>query len=200
MEQNHCDEEFFDIFRMYKTIWEMLTDRGYDINDSFLKMNMDDFKKNIKIYDNLIYQPKNGHNHLNKLCIFFCKEDNVGAKLIQQEFLPYVNENNCKQGIIILKKTITTQAKKNILENISDIRIELFTRDELLVNITKNFLVPRFFLIEDKNFLKQYNISESQLPRTNTNDPIIRYFGFKKGQLVKTINKLDNTINYRYVV
>ncbi|KAG6484486.1 hypothetical protein ZIOFF_053004 [Zingiber officinale] len=77
---------------------------------------------------------------------------------------------------------------------------------ELLVNITKHVLMPKHELLttdEKQDLLKKYNVGESQFPRMLESDPVSRYHGLKKGQIVKVTYEGELTgshVTYRCVL
>lgn len=84
-------------------------------------------------------------------------------------------------------------------------KAEHFKEEDLLVNITKHELVPKHILLSDdekKVLLDRYRLRETQLPRIQKDDPVSKYLGLKRGQVVKIIRKSETAgryASYRWV-
>ena len=102
--------------------------------------------------------------------------------------------------IIVYKDNATPVAKK-IVSDSNEMVIELFNEDELKYNITKHYLVPLHELVVFENneeydiFKKKYG---NNLPVILKTDPVARFYGFKKGDIIKVTRK-NGYIAYRIV-
>ena len=74
------------------------------------------------------------------------------------------------------------------------------------VNILKHILVPHHAVLteeEKKELLEKYNISEKQLPKILSKDPVVKALGAKPGDVIKIIREnpfAGKSVYYRIVV
>lgn len=127
----------------------------------------------------------------------FNGDSNVGIKQMRL-FAHHIVQNNFHTGIFIAQGTVTPAALK-IIPTVKPSEIEVFTEGDLLVNITRHELVPKHVLLsgeEKKALLERYRVKESQLPRIQQGDPVARYLGLRRGQVVRIIRKSETAGRY----
>ena len=77
------------------------------------------------------------------------------------------NVDDLLTTILIVRSGATAIARKSLAE-LGVFSIEIFSQEELLVNITKHELVPQHYIISDSEkteLLKKYRVRDSQLPK-----------------------------------
>lgn len=126
----------------------------------------------------------------------FSTEASVGIKHLRV-FAQFLHDHNYYSGVYITSAPVTTSALKQ--SSNLPIGIEIFAEQDLLVNITKHELVPKHILLspeEKKALLERYRLKETQLPRIRTEDPVAKYLGLRRGQVVKIIRKSETAGRY----
>jgi DNA-directed RNA polymerases I, II, and III subunit RPABC1 len=195
------------LYRIRKTLFEMLSDRGFVIPSKHLHETLEQFNQ----YWNdilarggsrrdLVILVQHSLNPSTHLIVFFPEESNkkIGVKPIR-ELAEKMEEKNITKGIIITQAPLTAFAKSAVGEAAPKLEIEVFMESELLVNITKHELVPKHVLLtseEKKVLLARYKVRENQLPRILVSDPVARYFGMRKGEVVKIIRPSETAGRY----
>jgi len=92
------------------------------------------------------------------------------------------------------------------LQNVPGFHFEHFTDSEMMVDITEHELVPEHVVLNDvdkADLLRRYEMLETQLPRIHVHDPVARFYGMKKGQVVKIIRPSETAgryVTYRYCI
>jgi len=98
---------------------------------------------------------------------------------------------------LVLQDTLTPTATKilNILPMSMNITINLFTEAELQINVTKHEKVDMIHEVcskkEKEEIMTGYSVNGSQLPHMFINEPIIKFMGAKKGDLIKIHRKSE---------
>lgn len=130
----------------------------------------------------------------NNVIIFNCNEALTIHSL--KLYLKIMNDNDIKHCIIVYNDKITPSARKII--DISEFEIEVFTTNEMSINITKHKYYFPHIKLEDSEKKKLLDKYGKHIPIILKHDPVVRYLNFKKGDVLKIIRK-DNFIHYRLV-
>lgn len=183
-----------DVITSFGVIKEMLEDRG--INISSLKNFSDKelgvmsktnsiFSLDVNEHFKIIYY-MNQKFKINDLKKYFSSEDKV---------------------ILIFKEKINNLNIKNLKEQ--DLHsVEIFNIRELLFNISRHQLQPKFDILRDEKeinmILEKYQIkSKSNLPIILKTDPMSKYLDLNTGDIVKITRVSPSSaeaIVYRYCV
>ena len=195
-------EEQSRLYKVWKTLNEMMEDRGYEKNKN-ANMNKEEFiqefSKQAKL--NGVFTKIDPNNPDNVFRTYY--EYNPDPKLNMDtiknlvEFMKSFNKIN--SGILISAGKLTQQAKLRIMEINTHIPVETFSIGELVVNITKHVLVPKHILLkpeEKDQLLKRYRIKPSQLPKIYITDPVAKYLGLKRGDVVKIVRFSETAGKY----
>jgi len=116
-----------------------------------------------------------------------------------------MQEENIHRAVIIVQQGMTPSAKQSLVDMAPKYILEQFLESELLINITEHELVPEHVVMtpeEKQELLQRYKLKENQLMRIQVGDPVARYFGLKRGQVVKIIRSSETAgryISYRLV-
>lgn len=193
-------------WRVRRTIFEMLADRGYAVSDKFKNETLDEFRalwsqtesegggrERLIILLGKMDEPKD------KIIVFF-PEDNkrVGVKPIRL-LAEKMDEKQISRAILVVQQPLTGFARTAISEAAPRMMIEVFHENELVINITHHDLVSKHIPMDEKakkQVLDRYSVRESQMPRIQVTDPVARYFGMKKGDLVKIVRPSETAGRY----
>ena len=127
----------------------------------------------------------------------FANDASVGIKQLKN-FAQELSKNAYWTGIYVTAVPPTPSALK-IVPSVLPTVMEIFREDDLLVNISKHELVPKHTLLsaeDKKRLLERYRLKETQLPRIRMDDPMARYLGLRRGQVVKIIRKSETAGRY----
>ena len=155
---------------VYKTLREMLEDRGYDHVE--------------KEDPNTVIATNSATNE--NLLAYFVIDVKVSVK--KMKYIKELVENaNFTHLIIIYKSSITSFAKQFISSDLN-LYVQSFSEKELSFNITKHKLVPKHRKCsnEEKNaVLKKYKTPLKNYPVISHQDAVSRYYAFAPGDLVE---------------
>jgi DNA-directed RNA polymerase I, II, and III subunit RPABC1 len=174
----------------------MLKDRGYEIPDDsslsyedFVAWVGEDFEEAKDSMTQTFWRGERG------LTIFWVNNLGTGdVKMIYEA----IKEDGINAAIAVHVTKITPSAIP-VLKSLRQLKpsyiIEPFLVSELQINITKHVDVPRHIICGEKkkkDVLTKYGVSKAQLPRILLSDPMCRYLGAKKGQLIKVIRTSES--------
>jgi DNA-directed RNA polymerase I, II, and III subunit RPABC1 len=134
---------------------------------------------------------------LGTIRVEFNGDKNISIKDVRKFVLSF-DQHNYYTGIFVTAYPVSSTAHK-IGGVIAPKLLELFSESDLLVNITMHELVPKHVLLsreEKKQLLERYRLKESQLPRIQQSDPVARYLGLRRGQVVKIIRRSTTAGRY----
>ncbi|XP_020592510.1 DNA-directed RNA polymerases II and IV subunit 5A-like [Phalaenopsis equestris] len=198
-------EETAKLFRVWKTALEMLRDRGFLVLDSEIKMSrlefLDKFGENFKREDLDMLKTKEDDPN-DRIFVFFPNEPKLNVS-VTRRYAERMRSEKIFRGIIVVQEVPTPHAKHAIEDLSQKYYLEVFLDAELLVNVNNHMLVPKHEVLsneEKKELLKRYTVKETQLPKMMSNDPIAKYLGIRRGQVVKITRKSETAgiyITYR---
>lgn len=120
-------------------------------------------------------------------------------------FMNLMVENGANRGILIVGGRFSNLAK-TMLADVSPLLVEYFRQEEVIIDITEHELVPEHVVLspaEKSALLERYKLRETQLPRIQAGDPVARYYGMQRGQVVKIIRPSETAgrfCTYRIVI
>ncbi len=127
----------------------------------------------------------------------FNADTSVGIKQMRA-FAHHIHESKFAAGILVTQVPVTAAALK-IIPTVLPAVLETFTESDLQVNITHHELVPKHVLLSEEEkaaLLKRYRLKDTQLPRIQMADPVSRYLGLRRGQVVKIIRRSETAGRY----
>lgn len=199
----------------------MCADRGYELTEEECNISLDEFRRDyaddsgqpqrtkmaftarpseamIKRYTPIQRpgQPER-EPEIGTIHVEFANEPSVGIKHLKQ-FATQLSDKNYYTGIYVTSVAPTSAALK-IIPSVLPTVMEIFKEEDLLVNISKHELVPKHILLsqeEKRGLLERYRLKETQLPRIKVDDPMARYLGLRRSQVVKIIRKSETAGRY----
>ena len=207
-----------NLWRVRRTLEKMLTKRGYVTptaanGELFNNLTLEQFAQLYGTEVNkaqLTFLARRADDESDFIWVFFAEEAKVSVKAVRL-FVDHMSKHSGQGGgarhaIIVADQTISPFARNAMAELSPDYVFEEFTVAQLLVDITEHELVPQHVVLtaeEKKQLLKRYNLNETQLPRMVLSDPIARYFGLTRGQVVKICRASETAgqyVSYRIVL
>lgn len=192
------------MFKFYKSSSEIIE----TITENCLKMIKE--RKLIKDYD-----LKSIVNSIKNKYFYSLPLDNKDRDEIKIYDIYYFDQLRGQNSNLINEKLKVEKDKHKILiiddivaSNIKKINkfAEIFKTSELMLNLIDFKYCPKVQLLtseEGEKVLKDYNVTKKQLPQFDINDPMVRYYNGRKGDIFKIFrNSLVSgvSIAYRIVI
>ncbi|KAL8780395.1 MAG: hypothetical protein Q9213_006480 [Squamulea squamosa] len=218
---HEAEKELTRLWRAWRTVQEMCADRGYELSEEEVKITLNEFREKfadanggpdrkkmnfsarptpemLTKYTPLL--PKadaSSAPDIGTIWVEFTTETAIGVKQMK-EFCQHIDQHQFTTGILITQGPVTASALKSTI-GLKDKWVETFQETDLLVNISHHELVPKHILmsaLEKKQLLERYRLKENQLPRIQTTDPMAKYLGLRRGQVVKIIRRSETAGRY----
>ncbi|KNZ72189.1 DNA-directed RNA polymerases I, II, and III subunit RPABC1 [Termitomyces sp. J132] len=198
-------DETAKLWKVNRTIHELVKDRGFAVSDDEIHLDLPTFKATYASESGVVDRAKlnfftaSRNNPSDYIFVFFSDERSVGVKTMRK-LLGILEEKKIQRGIIVFPGNMTPSARKARFSPMaSQFRLEEFSESDLLVNIVHHTLVPRHDVLtpeEKKLLLEKYRLKETQLPRIQLADPVARYYGLRRGQVVKITRPSETSGRY----
>eukprot|EP00996_Jenningsia_fusiforme_P003848 NODE_4649_length_781_cov_24.319672_g4305_i0.p1 GENE.NODE_4649_length_781_cov_24.319672_g4305_i0~~NODE_4649_length_781_cov_24.319672_g4305_i0.p1 ORF type:complete len:234 (+),score=39.36 NODE_4649_length_781_cov_24.319672_g4305_i0:61-702(+) len=210
--------EVYRMFRVHKTLYEMLADRGYLVDDQDRNLTMARFREEkctreeagqetlqLKHRSQLWMLHRRMENPSDAIFVFFPDDAKMGVAPVRT-FHDRMLQESVSRAIVVTQNPPTPLAKQAMQAlRAHNMIFEHFLENELMVNVTKHELVPTHLPLtaaQKAEFLRTNKLRERDLPRIQQADPVTCYFGLEKGQVFKITRKSETAgtyVTYRMV-
>lgn len=189
------------LFRSFCVTMQMLSDRGYDVGEHMLNIDKD-YQKFVDIYSddvenarkmlNLKFHKTEKSKKTNIMTFWY---PTLGKSDLQEIYETLV-EQNINHAIVVHLNKVTPYTIP-VIKSLKTLKynIEPFMESELQFNIMHHEDVPKHIICSKKKkdaVLSTYSVTPDKLPRILSTDPVCRYLGAAKGQLIKIIRPSDS--------
>jgi DNA-directed RNA polymerases I, II, and III subunit RPABC1 len=201
--QRHLSEQGSKLFRIRKTVLKMLAKRGYNVAGKNVDMTTDEFMDlfgDNPSREEMTILVEHSEAQEDQMFVFFPEDEKVGVKPIRT-YGDRMREQGVSKCIIVVRGGMTPFARSATQELCSqrNVQVEDFKDAELMVDITEHVLVPEHIVLTPEakaELLKRYKLIDTQLPRIQMTDPVARYYGLQRGQVVKIIRPSETAGRY----
>ena len=131
------------------------------------------------------------------ILVYMCDRDKLNIDGLK-EVIDTLQSHQVKKCLLVYKCMMTASAKK-ALDHMFDYDMELWNLAELQYNVTYHNLYVPHERVRDSELESVIPSSEiARLPKISKNDPIIRFFGWKRNQVIR-VHRKDGSLAYRVV-
>jgi len=187
------------LWKAWTTVLEMLKDRKCEVPDDYF-MTFEDFEAWIGDADHdasearkTMYYTIPGSAHKGGIAVFW--KELLGTSDVQ-EMAETMASEDLKHAIVIHNNKVTPYATTALRSlRVQRIIIEVFMENELQYNITRHEDVPQHIICSNETKQKifdAYTIDATKIVKMLSTDPVLRYLGASKGQLIKIVRPSDS--------
>eukprot|EP00866_Antonospora_locustae_P000589 jgi/Antlo1/589/2334 len=195
------DDRHRSLWMCRRTALEMLRDRGYAVEQGDIDITLDGFKD---AFPNVHTSPKPLEQLFAKkdstLLLHFAEEPKLSVKNVKP-ILETARNLSVANLLLVIQESMSSQVGED-LRGAKEFEVEVFKEADLMFNVTKHELVPRHRIMstdEKLRFLSERKLREHDLPQIFQDDPVMRYFRGKKGDLVEIERRSETAaVSYYY--
>jgi len=194
-------------WRAYKTCIEMFIDRGYTISDEHQEITQETFTRDYIAQHAIVLEGiKEGTNE--RILAFFDieSETKTGVQILR-DLSAFMEQNAINDAVIVSERGGNPMLLKELNQlNSKGFFIQFFCFIELYRNITHHHLVPLHRALTEEetlNICKQHKTTKNNFAHVMskpsadgklTADPVVKYYGFRKGTMIAIYRKLGGTM------
>ena len=139
------------IYRVRRTVLQMLRDRGYMVDQTDIdKSERDFFEEHTENpqRDALTLLVQKRDDPTDQIFVFWPLDPKVGVAPIKR-YMSRMQEEDVKRAILVVQQSLTAFARQAMaeLQAAEGLTMEQFQEGELLVNITEHVLVPQHMVL-----------------------------------------------------
>ena len=186
--------EINKLFNARETCFEMLQDRGYDIDENNKNITFDVFQT-LKATNNgldiIAHNPTTDKTIYVKFLLNKKKLNDTDLRKETNTISKDTNNGDVYSGNPNIIFVTLEKSTQNIYTNVGAgnyENVELFVVTELCINPSKSVYTPKHEKIskeQEKDVLELFCKNKNSLPKINYNDKQIRYLGLKRDDIVK---------------
>eukprot|EP00056_Hartaetosiga_gracilis_P019623 m.15187 g.15187 ORF g.15187 m.15187 type:complete len:281 (-) comp7820_c0_seq2:268-1110(-) len=204
------DPVLYETYLVWTVLKQMCHDRGYLVNEETMNMEFEEWVENYgdKERKDLSFAVhKDTGDAMDQMLVVFPPTDDVSRNMIKGLYEKMRKENIYRAIVVVYKKiaSVASQAIRNMRGMNPPVVMEVFYKQELVLNVTKHVYVPKHEILtqeEKEQLLARYKIKDHNLPLMQENDPVSKYYGLSPGQVVRIIRPSETAglyVTYRLV-
>ena len=186
--------DFNYYYTIYKNVIYMMHNRGYKA--LFKPKNR---KEYVSMCLGYLAEMKTAHDFLDKLInVFEHKENNkkcmvyyhilnIKFKKADMDYILNYKQDSNYDKLILITKEKATSIVNSTAQMLQD-EIQLFVENEFILNIIEHAFVPKHTRLnesEKKELMEYYNTDQKHFPAIYSDDPIVKYYDWKNGDMIK---------------